>query len=123
MRGLLLPLAVADPVVLVAVQALDGVGAAALGVLLPLIAADLTRGTNRFNLCMGVFGLATGIGATLSTAAAGVIAGWLGTGAAFVALAGAGLLAVLLVLFAMPETLPPPPQRRPSVGALAREAT
>jgi MFS family permease len=121
-RGLLLPLAVADPVALVAVQALDGVGAAALGVLLPLIAADLTRGTNRFNLCMGVFGLATGIGATLSTAAAGVIAGWLGTGAAFVALAGAGLVAVLLVLFAMPETLPPPPQRRPSVGALAREA-
>ena len=105
-RGLLLPLAVADPVLLVAVQALDGVSAAALGVLLPLVAADLTRGTNRFNLCMGVFGLATGIGATLSTAAGGAIAGWLGAGAAFVALAGAGLLAVLLVLFAMPETLP-----------------
>ena len=106
-RGLLLPLAVDNPSMLVAVQALDGVSAAALGVLLPLIAADLTRGTNRFNLCMGVFGLATGVGATLSTAAAGAIAGWLGVGAAFVALAGAGLLAVLLVLFAMPETLTP----------------
>jgi MFS family permease len=92
---------------LVAVQALDGIGAAALGVLLPLIAADLTRGTNRFNLYMGVFGLATGVGATLSTAAAGAIAAWLGTGAAFVVLAGAGLLAVLLVLLAMPETRPP----------------
>ncbi|GAA0566224.1 MFS transporter [Craurococcus roseus] len=105
-RGLLLPLAVADPWMLIAVQALDGVSAAALGVLLPLIAADLTRGTNRFNLCMGIFGLATGVGATLSTAAAGAIAGWLGAGVAFVALAGAGLLAVLLVLFAMPETRP-----------------
>lgn len=103
-RGLLLPLVVADPWMLVVVQALDGVSAAALGVLLPLIAADLTRGTNRFNFCMGVFGLATGVGATLSTAAAGAIAGWLGAGAAFVALAGAGLLALLLVLFAMPET-------------------
>ena len=44
-RGLLLPLAVDDPSMLIAVQALDGVSAAALGVLLPLVAADLTRGT------------------------------------------------------------------------------
>ena len=116
-RGLLLPLAVADPKMLVAVQALDGVSAAALGVLLPLVAADLTRGTNRFNLCMGVFGLATGVGATVSTAAAGAVAGWLGTGVAFVALAGAGLFAVLLVLFAMPETRLPPA----GAGAGARE--
>ena len=59
---------------LVAVQALDGVSAAAMGALLPLLAADLTRGTNRFNLCMGVLGLATGVGATLSTVVAGAIA-------------------------------------------------
>jgi MFS family permease len=116
-RGLLLPLAVADPVALVAVQALDGIGAASLGVLLPLLAADLTRGTNRFNLCMGLFGLATGIGATLSTVVAGAIAERLGVGAAFVALAGAGLLAVSLVLFAMPETLPARPR---GMGAYAR---
>ena len=118
-RGLLLPLTAADPFLLVAVQALDGVSAAALGVLLPLIAADLTRGTNRFNLCMGVFGLATGVGATVSTAAAGAVAGWFGTGVAFVALAGAGLLAVLLVFFAMPETRPPAADE--GVGAGARE--
>jgi MFS family permease len=103
-RGLLLPLAVADPAMLVAVQALDGISAAALGVLLPLVASDLTRGTNRFNTCMGVFGLASGIGATVSTAAAGTIAAWAGSGPAFLVLAGAGLLATLLVLFAMPET-------------------
>jgi MFS family permease len=126
-RGLLLPLAVHDPVMLVVVQALDGVSAAALGVLLPLIAADLTRGTNRFNTCMGVFGLASGIGATVSTAAAGAIAEWAGTGPAFVALAGAGLLAFLLVLFAMPETLPSPrhaapPPRGAGAGEGAREA-
>jgi MFS family permease len=117
-RGLLLPLAVSDPIALVAVQALDGIGAAALGVLLPLIAADLTRGTNRFNLCMGVFGLASGVGATVSTAVAGAIAGQLGTAFAFTALAGAGLLAVLLVLFAMPETQPEEP--RPAAEEYAR---
>ena len=55
------------PTGLVIVQTLDGVSAAAFGVMLPLIAADITRGTNRFNLCMGVLGLAVGAGATLST--------------------------------------------------------
>ncbi len=56
------------PAHLVAVQLLDGVSAAGFGVMLPLMAADLTRGTNRFNLCMGLFGLAAGLGATVSTA-------------------------------------------------------
>jgi MFS family permease len=117
-RGLLLPLVVADPFALVAVQALDGIGAAVLGVLLPLLASDLTRGTNRFNTCMGIFGLAVGIGGTLGTMAAGAIADTFGITAAFVALAGAGGLSVLLVLFAMPETLRP--ARRPGLGGYAR---
>jgi predicted MFS family arabinose efflux permease len=104
-RGLLL--AVVDhPFGLVAVQALDGIGAASLGVLVPLLAADLTRGTNRFNTCMGIFGLAAGIGATLSTTAAGALAGQFGAEVAFVALAGAGCAAVLLAWAAMPETAP-----------------
>jgi MFS family permease len=94
------------PLGLVAVQALDGIGAASLGVLVPLLAADLTRGTNRFNTCMGVFGLAAGIGATLSTTAAGALAGQFGAEVAFVALAGAGCAAVVLAWAAMPETAP-----------------
>jgi MFS family permease len=119
-RGLLLPLVVADPLALVAVQALDGISAAVLGVLLPLLASDLTRGTNRFNLCMGVFGLAIGLGATLGTMGAGAIVDGFDAGPAFVALAGAGGAGVLLVLFAMPETLRP--VRRPAVGGYARGA-
>jgi MFS family permease len=114
-RGLLLS-QVEEPVALVLVQALDGLGAATLGVLLPLVAADLTRGTNRFNTCMGVFGLANGIGATLSTTVAGAVAAGYGVGAAFLALAGAGLLAVLLALLAMPETRPAPPAAAEPVG-------
>ena len=103
LRGLLLAV-VSDPKVLILVQALDGVSAAALGVLLPLLSADLTRGTNRFNLCMGIFGLAVGIGGTLSTTVAGATATWFGSGAAFGLLAVVGLLSFLLVLFVMPET-------------------
>lgn len=105
-RGVLLAL-VANPAPLVMVQLLDGISAAGFGVMLPLIAADLTRGTQRFNLCMGLFGLAAGLGATVSTALAGEIADRYGNAIALFALAAAGLASVLLVLFALPETRPP----------------
>ncbi len=104
-RGVLLA-AVTEPVPLVGVQLLDGVSAAGFGVLLPLLAADVTRGTNRFNLCMGLFGLAGGLGATLSTALAGRVADQYGNWLALLALAAAGLASVLLLLVAMPETRP-----------------
>jgi len=103
LRGMLLAL-INSPTALLAAQALDGISAAMLAVLVPLIAADLTRGTNRFNLCMGVFGLAVGIGATVSTLAAGAIASWFGTPLAMGCLAAVGLACFLLALAAMPET-------------------
>lgn len=103
LRGLLLSM-VSDPLSLAAVQMLDGISAAVLGVLLPLLAADLTKGNNRFNLCMALFGLAVGIGGTISTTLAGAISSWFGSGAAFGVLAGSGFLAFLLVAFVMPET-------------------
>ena len=104
-RGALLAL-VAGPVPLVLVQMLDGISAAGFGVMVPLMAADLTRGTQRFNLCMGLFGLATGLGATVSTLLAGEIADAHGNASALFALAAAGLASVLLVLAALPETRP-----------------
>jgi MFS family permease len=85
---------------------LDGVAGAVVGVLVPLIAADVTRGTGRFNLCMGCIGLAVGVGATLSTSVAGALAGRFGNSAAFMALALAGAVAVLTVALVMPETRP-----------------
>lgn len=105
LRGLLLA-GVSSPAPLILVQLLDGISAAGFGVLLPLVAADLTRGTNRFNVCIGLFGLAVGLGATVSTAAAGEIADAYGHAAALLALAGAGLLSVVLVLALLPETRP-----------------
>jgi MFS family permease len=95
---------ITTPNLLVPVQILDGLSAAVFGVMLPLIAADVAGDKGRYNLCIGVFGLAAGIGATLSTAAAGLVADRFGNGVSFIGLAAAGGLAVLLVWLAMPET-------------------
>jgi MFS family permease len=95
---------VSTPYLLVPVQMLDGISAAVFGVMLPLIAADVAGGRGHYNLTIGFFGLAAGVGATLSTAAAGFAADRFGTSISFFGLAAAGLLAVLLVWLAMPET-------------------
>ncbi|HJS85959.1 MAG TPA: MFS transporter [Acetobacteraceae bacterium] len=101
------------PALIVAAQALDGISAAVFGVMLPLIAADLTRGRGRFNLCVGIFGLATGIGATISTSLAGWIADAMGEQVAFAALAGIGMAGVAFLALAMPETAPDKPAAAP----------
>jgi MFS family permease len=89
---------------IIALQILDGMGGAMFGVLQPLIAADVTHGTNRFNLSVGVLGLAAGLGATLSGVVAGSIATTFGYTSGFVALAVTGVAAVLAVALLMPET-------------------
>ncbi|TAL97479.1 MAG: MFS transporter [Paraburkholderia sp.] len=95
---------VSSPYLLVPVQMLDGLSAAVFGVMLPLIAADVAGGKGRYNLCIGLFGLSAGIGATLSTTVAGFVADHFGNAFSFFGLAAAGALAVLLVWVAMPET-------------------
>jgi MFS family permease len=95
-----------EPSVIIAVQMLDGVSAAVLGVLVPLTLADVSRGTGHFNLAQGIVASATGIGAALSVAVAGYIADRLGPSAAFLALAITAACAFLAVLAAMPETAP-----------------
>ncbi len=96
--------AVGNPYFLVPVQMLDGISAAVFGVMLPLIAADVAGGKGRYNLCIGLFGLSAGIGATLSTALAGFVADHFGNTVSFFGLAAAGAAAVLTVWLAMPET-------------------
>jgi MFS family permease len=63
-----------DPSVIVAAQLLDGISAATLGVLVPLVIADTTRGTGHFNFAQGVVGVAAGNGASLGTTMAGYVA-------------------------------------------------
>ena len=91
---------------LVAGQAVSGISAAVFGVLMPLLASDLTRGTAHFNLCMGILGLAAYTGAAISTTMSGGIADSAGMQAAFFVLAGIGMAAFVTVLAAMPETRP-----------------
>ena len=86
-RGLLFAV-VSDPYLLVAVQVFDGITAAVLSVMVPLIVADVAFGSGHFNLAQGVVGTATGIGASLSTVLAGYISDTFGSSIAFTGLAG-----------------------------------
>jgi MFS family permease len=89
---------------LIGVQLLDGVGAGILSALVPLMLADLMRGTGRYNVSQGVIATTQGIGASLSNMVAGLIVVSAGYSAAFLILAGVALAAFLILLLAMPET-------------------
>jgi MFS family permease len=102
-RGVLLAL-VTHPFLLCLVQALDGISAAVLGVLVPVVVADLTRNTGRFNLSQGVVGTGVGIGASLSTTLAGYLADHFGGQAALLGLSSAAACGLLLLATRMPET-------------------
>jgi len=88
------------------IEILDGVSATVLGLMLPLIAADLTQKTGHLNLAIGSFGLAVGLGATFSTMVAGWVADRMGAEMAFLGLALVGGIATVLLALAMPETRP-----------------
>ena len=98
----------ATPALVLVLQVLDGVAGAVFGVLTPLIAADISGDSGRFNLALGIIGLAGGIGAAISTTLAGVMSDQWGTAYAFFGLAGAGAAATLTAALAMPETSPKP---------------
>jgi MFS family permease len=90
----------------IGVQVLDGIAGAGFGILVPLVVSDVAARSGHFNLSLGAVGFAIGIGSTLSTSAAGWVADHFGMRHAFYFLAGVGLAAVLLAVFAMPETRP-----------------
>ncbi|HEX4153192.1 MAG TPA: MFS transporter [Steroidobacteraceae bacterium] len=96
----------ANPDLVIAVQVLDGIAGAGFGILVPLIVSDVAARSGRFNMAIGAVGFAIGIGSTVSTSAAGWVYDHFGMRFAFYFLAAAGLAAVLLACFAMPETRP-----------------
>ncbi|MEH2625451.1 putative MFS family arabinose efflux permease [Bradyrhizobium sp. AZCC 1719] len=102
-RGLLFAV-VRDPYVLVLVQVFDGITAAVLSVMVPLIVADVAYGSGHFNLAQGIVGTATGIGASLSTVLAGYISDIFGSSVAFIGLAGIAALGLTVIWAFMPET-------------------
>jgi MFS family permease len=104
-RALLFALLIDSPL-LVVFQLLDGISGAVVGVLTPLVIADMTSGTGRFNLAQGIVGTVSGIGASLSTTLFGLVAVSFGRTGVFLSIAAVGLLAALTLWLLMPETRP-----------------
>ena len=98
---------VSNPYTLVLVQALDGVSAAVLGVMVPLVIAAATRGTGHFNLAQGFVGSGIGIGASLSTTLAGYVSDHYGSMITFFTLASIAVIGFVFVLMLMPGRSPP----------------
>lgn len=105
LRGLIFALT-SEPYLVIAAQLLDGVSAAVLAILFPLIVADITRETGRFNLALGIGGSAMGIGAALSTTLAGYSFDSIGGAATFFGLASVAAAGLVTVSLLMPETRP-----------------
>ena len=95
---------VPDPLWLLPLQLLSGLEAAVLGLLTPLVVADVVAGSGRYNLAQGAVGIATGLGAAVSTTAISYVAQWFSYTVALYALAAAGAAGLAAVLFLFRET-------------------
>ena len=85
-------------------QSFDAISAASFGVMLPLMVADITHKGGHFNLAMGLVGLASSLGAAMSTVMAGAVADRFGVTLAYGLLAAIGAASVLLARWKVCET-------------------
>lgn len=108
LRGLLYTLS-HDPLYIVGVQLLDGIGAGIFGVLHLIVVADLPQRTGRYNFVLGAIATAQGIGAAISSLVSGYIVNALGFDAGFLFLAAMAALAFLVYWLLVPETKGLPP--------------
>lgn len=74
-----------------------------VGRLMPLVVADVMKGTGRFNLAQGMFGTLMGIGASPSPILSGLVH-YFGYLAGFLILAAEGLVALAVLAVFLPET-------------------
>jgi MFS family permease len=93
---------VTGPAGLAPVQMLDGVGAGLLGVAVPGLVARIMAGSGRVNLAIGAVMTLQGVGASLSPALGGAVAGRLGYPASFLTLGAIAFVALALWLGATP---------------------
>jgi MFS family permease len=103
-RGVLYTLT-SNPYLLISIQILDGVGAGIWGVVWVIVAADLGRGTGRFNLIQGLIATGVAIGASSSNLGAGFVAQHFGYDVGFLALAAIAVGGFATLSLAMPETM------------------
>ena len=102
-RGLLFTLA-DNPYAMIAIQLLDGVGAGIFGALFYVVVADLTKGSGRFNLALGLSSACWGLGAALSNGVAGFVVTGAGYAAAFGFLSACAAGALAIYWLCVPET-------------------
>ena len=95
---------VPDPLWLLPIQLLGGVEAAVLGLLTPLVVADVVAGSGRYNLAQGAVGIATGLGAAVSMTAVGYVAQWFSYTVGLYTLAVAAAVGFAVVLLLLRET-------------------
>jgi MFS family permease len=94
------------PSVLLAAQVLEGIGCGLFEALLPLVLADIMRGTGHYSLARGVVSAVQGIGGSVSQGVAGSVVAVAGYAAAFHLLAVVAMVGLAITLLAMPETTP-----------------
>lgn len=92
-----------DPYWLIGLQCLGGLSAGLLAALTPLLLADVTRGTGRYNLSQGALGTVRGLGVTTSAAASEFIVHFMGYSPAFLACGVLGVGAAVLMWLALPR--------------------
>jgi MFS family permease len=104
-RAILLAVTPVYPVLVVG-QILSGISGATIGVLTVLIITDLTAGTGRFNLAVGIVGALSGIAASLSTSATGFLFQAFGPRIGYLPLAAIAAGATALLWMFLSETKP-----------------
>jgi predicted MFS family arabinose efflux permease len=104
-RALLLAASDAYPV-LAAGQVLSGVTGAVIGVLTVIVITDLTAGTGRFNLALGVLGAFSAVAASLSTSITGFVFQALGPRLGYLPLVLVAIAATALLWMFLTETKP-----------------
>ncbi|WP_186807780.1 MFS transporter [Swaminathania salitolerans] len=92
------------PLAIVAIQILDGIAAGIFGVIAIVIAADLTRGTGRFNVLQGMVALAVGIGGGASNLVGGYVVQLEGYRTGFLFLTAIAILALVFFAAFMPTS-------------------
>ncbi len=111
-----------DPGALVALQALDGIGAGVYGVAVVAVCADLTRGKGRFNALSGLIATDLSVGGVVGPLGSGFLVQHLGFNAAFYVFAGIAAVAAALFVVFMPETRSDAPAKSSlGVGLLKAE--
>jgi len=104
-RAVLLALSAGYPFLVIA-QIMSGITGAAIGVLTVIVIADLTAGTGRFNLAVGVVGALGGIAASISTSASGYLFQAFGPRIGYLPLAAIAAAATMLLWVFLSETKP-----------------